>query len=127
VNSLSIKLPDVGEGVTEAELVEWFVEVGDIVREDDIVAAVMTDKATVEIPSLYDGKVIERTGEVGDVLAIGSDLVRIETDAEGPDQAAPMESAPVVTEKPAPRPQPTPDPAPAPAPAPPGFARPPRP
>ena len=46
-----IKLPDVGEGIAEAELVEWHVKVGDIVREDDLLAAVMTDKATVEIPS----------------------------------------------------------------------------
>lgn len=45
-----IKLPDVGEGIAEAELVEWHVKVGDIVREDDLLAAVMTDKATVEIP-----------------------------------------------------------------------------
>ena len=50
-----IKLPDVGEGVAEAELVEWTVKVGDVVREDDILAAVMTDKATVEIPSPVEG------------------------------------------------------------------------
>lgn len=83
MNILSIKLPDVGEGVTEAELVEWHVDVGQIVREDDVIAAVMTDKATVEIPSLYDGKITERNGEVGDVLAIGTALVRIETEATG--------------------------------------------
>lgn len=46
-----IKLPDVGEGIAEAELVEWHVKIGDIIREDDLLAAVMTDKATVEIPS----------------------------------------------------------------------------
>lgn len=87
MNILSIKLPDVGEGVTEAELVEWHVEVGQIVREDDVIAAVMTDKATVEIPSLYDGKITERNGEVGDVLAIGTALVRIETEAAGVEDA----------------------------------------
>ena len=77
---LAVKLPDVGEGVTEAELVEVNVKVGDIVREDDVIAAVMTDKATVEIPSLYSGKVIWVGGEAGGTLAVGSDLVRIETD-----------------------------------------------
>ncbi|WP_424988675.1 dihydrolipoamide acetyltransferase family protein [Microbulbifer sp. S227A] len=82
MNILSVKLPDVGEGVTEAELAEWNVKVGDVVKEDDVIAAVMTDKATVEIPSLYDGKITWIAGEVGDILAVGSDLVRIETDAE---------------------------------------------
>ena len=53
-----IKLPDVGEGVAEAELVEWHVKVGDLVREDAVLAAVMTDKATVEIPSPIDGEVV---------------------------------------------------------------------
>ena len=77
---LAVKLPDVGEGVTEAELVEVNVKVGDIVREDDVIAAVMTDKATVEIPSIYSGKVIWVGGEAGETLAVGSDLVRIETD-----------------------------------------------
>ncbi|WP_193142938.1 MULTISPECIES: dihydrolipoamide acetyltransferase family protein [unclassified Meridianimarinicoccus] len=79
---LPVKLPDVGEGVTEAELVEWHVKVGDIVREDDVIAAVMTDKATVEIPSLYSGKITELAGEIGQVLPIGTDLVMIETEAD---------------------------------------------
>lgn len=83
MNILAIKLPDVGEGITQAELVEWNVETGDFVREDDIIAAVMTDKATVEIPCLYNGTIVQRNGEVGDNLAIGSDLVLIETEAEG--------------------------------------------
>lgn len=80
MNILPVKLPDVGEGVTEAELVEVNVKVGDIVNEDDVIAAVMTDKATVEIPSLYSGKVVWVGGEAGETLAVGSDLVRIETD-----------------------------------------------
>ena len=91
---LVIKLPDVGEGVTEAELVEWHVEVGQLVREDDVIAAVMTDKATVEIPSLYDGKIIERAGEVGDVLAIGTALVQIETETVGIQEIREVSSAP---------------------------------
>jgi 2-oxoisovalerate dehydrogenase E2 component (dihydrolipoyl transacylase) len=70
-------LPDVGEGIAEAELVEWHVKVGDIVREDAPLGAVMTDKATVEIPSPADGEVLWLAGEVGDVLAIGSDFVRL--------------------------------------------------
>jgi 2-oxoisovalerate dehydrogenase E2 component (dihydrolipoyl transacylase) len=53
-----IKLPDVGEGVAEAELVEWHVKLGDLVREDALLAAVMTDKATVEIPSPVSGEVV---------------------------------------------------------------------
>ena len=108
MNTLPIRLPDVGEGVTEAELVEWHVEVGDIVREDDIIAAVMTDKATVEIPSLYDGKVISRAGDIGDVIAIGSDLVEIETDAP-----AAHESDDVPEPKAELRPDPTPQSNPA--------------
>lgn len=76
----TVKLPDVGEGVTEAELVEILVQPGDAVREDDPVAAVMTDKANVEITSLYSGTVVWIAGEVGDVLAVGSPLLRIETD-----------------------------------------------
>ena len=62
-----IKLPDVGEGVAEAELVEWHVKVGDLVREDALLAAVMTDKATVEIPSPVEGEIVWLAREVGDV------------------------------------------------------------
>ena len=84
----SIKMPDVGEGVAEAEIVEWAVKVGDLVREDQIVAAVMTDKATVEIPTPVAGSVLALGGAVGEVLAVGSELIRI--DAPGlPDSFAP--------------------------------------
>ena len=83
----SIRMPDVGEGVAEAEIVEWSVKVGDVVREDQVVAAVMTDKATVEIPTPVAGTVLALGGGVGDVLAVGSELIRI--DAPGlPDQPA---------------------------------------
>jgi 2-oxoisovalerate dehydrogenase E2 component (dihydrolipoyl transacylase) len=74
----SIRMPDVGEGVAEAEIVEWSVKVGDLVREDQVVAAVMTDKATVEIPTPVAGTVLALGGGVGDVLAVGSELIRIE-------------------------------------------------
>jgi 2-oxoisovalerate dehydrogenase E2 component (dihydrolipoyl transacylase) len=85
----SIKMPDVGEGVAEAEIVEWTVKVGDLVREDQVVAAVMTDKATVEIPTPVAGSVLALGGAVGEVLAVGSELIRI--DAPGlPDSLAPV-------------------------------------
>lgn len=87
----TIRLPDVGEGVTEAEVAEILVKPGDLVREDDPIAAVMTDKATVEITSAYSGKVIWIGGEVGKTLAIGSDLIRIEDDT-----AVGLEKAPQV-------------------------------
>ncbi|VVT00724.1 dihydrolipoamide acetyltransferase family protein [Rhizobium sp. EC-SD404] len=90
----TIKLPDVGEGVAEAELVEWHVKIGDVVREDDIVAAVMTDKATVEIPAPCDGEIAWLGAEVGDVVAVGSVIVRIKTGEGGADEdtaAQPMD------------------------------------
>ncbi|MDR6666160.1 dihydrolipoamide acetyltransferase family protein [Rhizobium sp. 1399] len=74
-----IKMPDVGEGVAEAELVEWHVKTGDPVREDMVIAAVMTDKATVEIPSPVSGTVTWLAGEIGDRIAVKAPLVRIET------------------------------------------------
>ena len=77
-----IRLPDVGEGIAEAEIVEWHVKIGDIVREDAILAAVMTDKATVEIPSPVDGEIVWLGAEIGDVLAVGSDLVRLKIRGE---------------------------------------------
>jgi 2-oxoisovalerate dehydrogenase E2 component (dihydrolipoyl transacylase) len=73
-----IKLPDVGEGVAEAELVEWHVKVGDMVREDTVLAAVMTDKATVEIPAPADGTVSWLGAEVGDTVAVGAPLVKLD-------------------------------------------------
>ena len=79
-----IKLPDVGEGVAEAELVEWHVKLGDLVREDAVLAAVMTDKATVEIPSPVDGKVIWLGAEVGDTVSVGAPLVRLEVEGRRP-------------------------------------------
>ena len=92
-----IKLPDVGEGIAEAELVEWHVKVGDIVREDDLLAAVMTDKATVEIPSPVEGKVTWVGAEIGDTVAIGSMLVKLDVAGDGaaaePETEAPADEA----------------------------------
>ena len=80
------KLPDIGEGIAEAEIVAWHVKVGDTVEEDQQLADMMTDKATVEMESPVAGKVIELAGEVGDQIPIGSVLAVIET--EGADRAA---------------------------------------
>ena len=115
-----IKLPDVGEGVAEAEIVEWHVEVGQSVLEDQLLAAVMTDKATVEIPSPVAGTVVALGAEVGSVLAVGAELVRLEVAGEGNEEvaAAPREAAAAQApaEKPAaPRPAAAPASAPQPA------------
>jgi 2-oxoisovalerate dehydrogenase E2 component (dihydrolipoyl transacylase) len=80
---VTIVLPDVGEGIAEAEVTEWQVKPGDIVKEDDVLAVVMTDKAAVEVPSSMDGKVTWVAGEVGDIIAIGAPLVKLESDAQG--------------------------------------------
>lgn len=82
-------LPDIGEGIAEAEIVAWHVNVGDRVEEDQPVADMMTDKATVEMESPVAGIVVERAGEPGDQLAIGAMLVVIETDEEGEDMPSP--------------------------------------
>src|SRR5687767_15728395 len=74
------RLPDIGEGIAEAEIVAWHVAVGDEVREDQQLAAMMTDKATVELESPVAGRVLELDGEVGDEVPIGSTLVVIETE-----------------------------------------------
>jgi 2-oxoisovalerate dehydrogenase E2 component (dihydrolipoyl transacylase) len=119
-----VKLPDVGEGVAEAELVEWHVTIGQSVLEDQLLAAVMTDKATVEIPSPVAGTVVALGAEVGGVLAVGAELVRLEVAGEGNEEvaAAPREaagSAPA-EEPPASRPMPVPkSPAAPPSPPPP--------
>lgn len=76
-----IRVPDVGEGVAEVEIATWQVAVGDSITEDQILAEVMTDKATVEIPSPVSGIVRMLGGEVGDTLAVGADLLRIDTGA----------------------------------------------
>ncbi|WP_031440524.1 2-oxo acid dehydrogenase subunit E2, partial [Sphingomonas sp. FUKUSWIS1] len=77
----TFKLPDIGEGISEAEIVAWHVAIGDRVEEDSPVADMMTDKATVEMESPVSGVVVELAGEVGDQVSIGAALVVIETDA----------------------------------------------
>ena len=82
----TFRLPDIGEGIAEAEIVAWHVQIGDTIAEDQQIADMMTDKATVEMESPVAGKVIELAGEVGDQIPIGSVLAVIET--EGADRAA---------------------------------------
>jgi 2-oxoisovalerate dehydrogenase E2 component (dihydrolipoyl transacylase) len=73
-----IKMPDLGEGIVEAELVAWHVAPGDLVTEDQALADVMTDKASVEIPSPVAGRVVALGAELGALLRVGSELIRIE-------------------------------------------------
>lgn len=75
---MEFKLPDIGEGLAEGEIVKWFVKVGDTVGEDQLLVSVMTDKATVDIPSPADGIVAEILAKEGDVVPVGSVLVRIQ-------------------------------------------------
>ena len=99
----AFKLPDIGEGVVEGEVVEWMVAVGDTVKEDDPILSVMTDKATVEIPSPTDGVVKSLVGEPGTILAVGQVCIEFETDGEGtPVEEAPVPVEEVVEEAPAP-------------------------
>ena len=78
-----IKMPDVGEGIAECEVVAWRVQPGDAVTEDQILADVMTDKATVEIPSPVHGTILALGGKVGESLAVGAELVRLEIEGAG--------------------------------------------
>ncbi|MCE4072455.1 MULTISPECIES: dihydrolipoamide acetyltransferase family protein [Pseudomonas] len=78
-----IKMPDIGEGIAEVELVEWHVQVGDEVHEDQLLAEVMTDKATVEIPSPVAGKILALGGVPGQVMAVGGELIRLEVEGHG--------------------------------------------
>lgn len=89
------KLPDIGEGVVEGEIVLWHVKVGDSVAEDDDIVDIMTDKATVTIPSPTSGIVTEFSGEVGDMVAVGSTLVTFSTDGNTGNQ---VEKEPVLEE-----------------------------
>lgn len=79
----AIKMPDIGEGIAEVELVAWRVQPGDLVKEDQVLADVMTDKATVEIPSPVAGKVESLGGEPGKLMAVGAVLIRLEVEGEG--------------------------------------------
>ena len=105
----TIRMPDIGEGIAEVEIVEWKVKVGDSVKEDQTLCDVMTDKAAVEVPSPVTGRVTELGGEVGQVMAVGSVLIRIDDGSEASAVAA--DTAP-----PPPAAAPTPPAAPPPSP-----------
>jgi 2-oxoisovalerate dehydrogenase E2 component (dihydrolipoyl transacylase) len=90
VSQFVFKLPDLGEGTVEAEIVGWRVKPGDVVSEDDVIVEVMTEKAAVEVPSPVSGKVVSTTGQPGDMVPVGSALIVFETGAgaEAPAVAA---------------------------------------
>ncbi|HJM13581.1 MAG TPA: dihydrolipoamide acetyltransferase family protein [Candidatus Thalassarchaeaceae archaeon] len=117
------KLPDIGEGVVEGEVVQWHVSVGDQVSEDDPIVDVMTDKATVTIPSPVDGVVSSLSGGVGDMIGVGTTLLEIDS---GDAQEARTDEAPepeeTVGDPPEPIPATEPAPAPVPEPTPPSKA-----
>jgi 2-oxoisovalerate dehydrogenase E2 component (dihydrolipoyl transacylase) len=109
------KMPDLGEGTVEAEVVAWHVKVGDLVQEDQVMAEVMTEKAAVEVPSPVTGRVVSLTGGPGDMVRVGAELVVFDT-AGGADEEV-IEPAPAAAQVAAPAavaaPAPTPSPAPA--------------
>lgn len=113
------RLPDVGEGVAEAEIVAWLVKIGDVVEEDQNLAEVMTDKATVEISSPVAGVVVAVHGEVGGMLPVGAVLVEFESDAgvEAPAAAMPVPPEAAIAAAPSPALASTAVPMAAPAPA----------
>ncbi|WP_370335486.1 dihydrolipoamide acetyltransferase family protein [Parvularcula marina] len=122
-----IKLPDVGEGVAEAEFVELHIKPGDEVEPDQNLADVMTDKATVEIPSPRKGKVLWIGPAVGEIVAVGSEIIKLEVEGAGNTKedstsaaatAPAEEKAPVAEESPAPEPKAAPAPTPKAEPAP---------
>jgi 2-oxoisovalerate dehydrogenase E2 component (dihydrolipoyl transacylase) len=120
-----IRMPDIGEGIAEVEIVEWRVGVGDSVAEDQTLCDVMTDKAAVEVPSPVAGRVIELGGKVGQVMAVGSVLIRIDSSGDGGGSAEDSTAAaPAAAPAPAPAPAPVPT---APPPPTPDVPTPPRP
>nr|AIF17342.1 dihydrolipoamide acetyltransferase (bkdB) [uncultured marine group II/III euryarchaeote KM3_77_D02] len=105
------KLPDIGEGVVEGEVVQWHVSVGDAVKEDDPIVDVMTDKAAVTIPSPVSGVVSSLNGGVGDMIAVGSALVEFDSDDTPPDTEPVAAAEPEVEAASEPEPEPEPEPA----------------
>ena len=87
------KLPDLGEGTVEAEIVGWRVKPGDVVAEDDVVVEVMTEKAAVEVPAPVSGRVVSTTGAPGDMVPVGAELIVLETEVASAGAAAAVASA----------------------------------
>jgi 2-oxoisovalerate dehydrogenase E2 component (dihydrolipoyl transacylase) len=94
VSRYVFKLPDLGEGTVEAEIVAWHVKPGDVVAEEDVIVEVMTDKASVEVPSPIAGRVLATTGAPGDMVPVGAELIAFETDAAAGASAAAPAAAP---------------------------------
>jgi 2-oxoisovalerate dehydrogenase E2 component (dihydrolipoyl transacylase) len=91
-----IKMPDIGEGIAEVELAQWHVKVGDMVAEEQILADVMTDKANVEIPSHAAGKVIALHGKPGDIIPVGTEIIRLEVEGKGNAAEGPAPGSPAL-------------------------------
>src|SRR3989449_10633197 len=106
------KLPDIGEGVHEGEVVKWFVKEGDAVKENDPIVEVMTDKVTVQIPSPVTGKILQLRAKEGEVVKVGSTLVVFGEAGEAvpirPEATRPGPPPPVPTRTEAPPPAPGP-------------------
>lgn len=117
MSKFEFKLPDIGEGVSEGEIVNWLVGVGDAVKEDQDMVEVMTDKATVTIGAPKAGKVAELKGEVGDVIPVGQVLVVLDISQDGEKAEAPAAAAAKPAAAPAAKPAATPAAKPAAAPA----------
>ena len=109
------KLPDLGEGTVEAEIIEWHVKPGDAVAEGDVIVDVMTDKANIEVPSPTTGTVLRTTGEPGDMVAVGAELIAFST-GSAPVEAPAAQPEPEPVAEPTPEPEPEPEPPPEPAP-----------
>src|ERR1700677_2584077 len=105
MSQFTFKMPDLGEGTVDAEIVAWHTKPGDTVSEDQMIVEVMTDKAAVEVPAPVSGRVVSVTGAPGDKVAVGSPLIVFEVSAAG----APGKSAasPAASSA-APAPQPAP-------------------
>ena len=108
-------LPDVGEGVVEGEIVKWNVKPGDTVKEDEPLVELMTDKATVAIPSSVNGKVVSTTGKPGDMVPVGAELIVFEVSGDGPSKPEPEPEPEPEPAAPEPKPEPKTEPAPKPA------------
>lgn len=112
--AFEFKLPDIGEGVVEGEIVKWRVAEGEVITQDQPMVEVMTDKATVEIPSPVAGTVLSVGGEIGQLMAVGSELIRIEVEGEARGEKPKVAAAPAPSAAPSPAPAAARPPAPAP-------------
>ncbi len=111
MSTYSFKLPDLGEGTVEAEIVAWHVKPGDNVAEDQVIADVMTEKATVELPAPVTGRVVSLVGSAGDSVAVGTEIIVFETaeQTNEPQQPARASEATAAAEPEPATPTPSPD------------------